>query len=206
MNRLFVLATALICLMAVDEAAYAGEAPGSTDDNVGTEVESPRHEDSSSIYSRTGAYIGVGGGIAIENFDTGINGGNSATVDFRIGYRAVEHLAIEAEYLLLDGFDVAGGAATVDGYSVTVKGKAYFSYGQVQPYMTVGVGLLDLEGRILGTNVASRSAFLAKGGLGVDAYLTEHIVLYIEATYNFPTGTLEIYDFVPLIAGIQFRF
>ena len=88
----------------------------------------------------------------------------------------------------------------------TLPGKFYFAHGKVQPYFIGGIGFLELNGSVFGIQVASGSDLFVKGGVGIDTYISDHILLYVEAAYNYPTGDIKRADFIPVLAGIQFRF
>jgi hypothetical protein len=49
-------------------------------------------------------------------------------------------------------------------------------------------------------------AFAARFGTGIDIYLSERVLMNIDADYVMPTSDIEAFDYVGLRWGFQYRF
>ena len=181
-------------------------------------------------YARRGLYIGAGGVYALEQFDLSsgtvsvagspvhldVNGGDSWGAEGRVGYRFHPNVAAEGQLQYYDEFGLdlhaspgsSGQVATLDGMSVMGNVKGYPLTGRVQPYVLGGIGLLWLQledafGFGLEDNAV---AFAGHVGVGVDAYLTDNLLLNLEASYLLPTGDLSDFRMIPISLGMQYRF
>jgi outer membrane protein W len=80
--------------------------------------------------------------------------------------------------------------------------------GALQPFLLVGVGLThaEFDDKLgLGLSVEDE-AFAARFGVGVDIYITERVLMNIDADYVMPTGNVEDFDYVGVRWGFQYRF
>ncbi len=179
-------------------------------------------------FDRTGAYIGVGGVIGIEDFnvdqvpnslgiekfdpnrsqldmgDTGMGG-----VDFRAGYRFHANVAGELNYFWVDSYNVnfqGSKAGSIDLQGLTANVKAYPLTGQFQPYLLGGVGLArgEFEGN-------SSTDLTWKAAAGIDLYpFTDapkaHWALYFEGSYLLPQGDVEDLNLWSCTMGVKYRF
>ncbi len=180
-----------------------------------------------SEYARTGPYIGVGLVWAPSVFDVGgaeaaippasqklsrsISTSNQFGLDARIGYRFHPHLAAEADYQWIPGFDLdrqnVGNVASVDTLAFTVNGKVFLTTDRLQPYFVGGVGLLhaNTSPRVSGFD-GNGSAFAGRAGVGADYYVLSNFVLNVEFSAVLPTSNVGDVRFLPLVAGAQYRF
>lgn len=177
-------------------------------------------------FGRRGFYVGAGGlGGSYTRFDDELedqlrSGGASVSVEtdaaggFEVyaGYRVHPHFAIESEFEMLTKADIAidglGTLATLESWSLTGNLKAFASSGSVQPFALIGLGAMEteLEDEVgLGSSV-SQSGLAARFGLGIDFYVTAHVVFSIGVDYLLPTGDLEYLDYVSYGGGLQYRF
>jgi len=164
-------------------------------------------------YARRGWYVGGGVVGAFEEFDLGSAADQSNFVGygFRGGYRVHPRIAAEMSferYTKAD-LDVLGQSALeIDGWSLTANAKGYALTGRVQPYALLGLGTLYLNVEDqLGLGLSDdQAAFALRFGGGIDAYVTRHIVLNVEASYLLPTGDLDDFPLVPLSGSFQYRF
>jgi opacity protein-like surface antigen len=193
-------------------------------------------------FSRRGFYLGVGGAYAHNFFEDDIEDAaekegfkvsvtDTGGVNARAGYRLASWFALEAMYEWMDNFEIEVDGiidappdlfgATVDytTHTFTVNAKFLLPTWRLHPYLLLGIGgqyydldaaatfaIHDLDFSDSGWAVAGRPA------LGIDAYITENILLNVEvggvlATSN-PSTIPEVGDFFYLTAGagLQYRF
>ena len=182
-------------------------------------------------YARRGLYIGAGGVYALEQFDlpsgtvsvagsppvhVDVDGGNSWGAEGRVGYRFHPNVAAEGQLQYFDEFGLdlhaspgsSGQVATIDGMSVMGNVKGYPLTGRVQPYLLGGIGLLWLQLEdAFGAGLEDHEVgFAGHVGVGVDAYLTDNLLLNLEASYLLPAGDLSDFRMIPISLGMQYRF
>lgn len=180
-------------------------------------------------FTRSGFYLGVGASYAISLIDQPVERvtlqqvsvDNSLGINARAGYRFLSWLAAELEYEWTSGFEVkgAGGAKLLrlEGNILTLNGKVILPTGRVQPYLLAGFGgtafsVTDqarLGFKVSGTGAAGRL------GVGVDIYVTPHIVLNLGADVVLTTNDLSQasqlrsqtgLDYVSTQLGLQYRW
>lgn len=177
-------------------------------------------------YAAPGFYIGAGGTYGIELFagdDARVS--NSGGFHVRAGYRIIPNLAVEALYQYYSEFDADPGQ--IDAWALTANAKAFMLTGRYQPYALIGVGYMagngsggnpDGPGGVLpdvsanpahgaSTDVANPgNGFLMRFGLGLDAYITEHLSMGPEIAYNLPFGGASNLDLIDISLGLRYRF
>lgn len=110
----------------------------------------------------------------------------------------------------------------VDAWTLTADARAFLPLGRVHPFATVGVGLMSAEYDestyaafptpiqfrtvITGNIGKDEVAFAARFGGGIELYLSEHVLVGIEASYVLPTGPLDFMKFISGDIGVQYRF
>jgi opacity protein-like surface antigen len=145
----------------------------------------------------------------------------------RFGYRFLRHFAIEGQFEWLDQFTIQiketttgqGGtdASTIGGYTVTLDAKLYPFTGRFQPFVDLGLGLIDLDSRDNQTIVVSSVAYgpevnlndhelVARFGGGLDFYINETWGMNFTASYVTPAATLHHFNYTSLNAGFFYRF
>ena len=157
-------------------------------------------EEESIDYARPGRFFTAQGVFAIENIDNADDntGGFSLGVGYRMGPRA----AIELEYEWLDDF--GSGGVEVSAWMLGVNGRYYLLQSQVQPFLLLGGGLLVAENDAAGFS-DDDEVFAIRLGAGGEIYLTDRLALTTEATYVFPFGELDDFQFGTISAGILYR-
>ncbi len=159
----------------------------------------------SDVYSRYGGYVGLGGALAIEDFDDSKGSyDDSAAVILRAGYRGLPFLSVEIVGDILIGFD--GGDDfdnDVDGFAATVNAKFHLPLGRIEPFAAVGGGILGLEED---KRHHDREDFVFRFASGADFYLTKHIALYGEASYMLGVGEVSDFDYATVGGGLLLRF
>ena len=155
-------------------------------------------------FGRSGPYLK--GGVAAAFDGSSFLGEVDTGVGFAFvgGYRMSKWLALEGQYSWLGNTDVSflGSTSTAKRWDATANLRASLS-GRFQPYAVIGVGYSSFESSTFGT---TRGGFASRWGGGLDAYITNHLALYIDATYMWLTGDVENLNYVTLGAGAMLRF
>ena len=209
---------------ALEEAIERAEASASRAEAAAEEARATAEEIKASLeayqdrFARTGPYIGASGLYAIENFDTpGFAIDDSRGVGVFAGWRLHPHIAIEARGEILEGFDARAKKATsslqsasLDGFLVTAGPKFYALTGAFQPYAGVGFGAFraEIDGVFSDGSTATEEITEAvlRPAAGFDYYLSENLVVNVEAAYVAPGGDLDNLDFGLVSAGLALRF
>lgn len=157
------------------------------------------------VYSRNAGYIGIGGALAVENFDDSRGSyEDSAAVMIRAGYRGLRFLSIElVGDILLDFDDDDVSDNDVDGFAATVNAKFHLPLGRIEPFAAIGGGILDLEED---QRRQDREDFVFRFASGLDLHLTEHLVLYSEISYMLGVGDVSDFNYGTLGGGLMVRF
>jgi opacity protein-like surface antigen len=167
-------------------------------------------EETTVDYARNGAYIGLGGNYAIEMFDdnspTGARTDNSGGIHAKAGYRFSPRAAAELRYEWFNEFDLDPGH--IDAWLISINAKGYILTGRWQPYGLVGLGFLHADGSAGNFAGAAHpsNGFAMRFGGGMDAYITEHIVVGPEFAYVLPTGSANDLDMLTVSLGLTYRF
>jgi opacity protein-like surface antigen len=145
-----------------------------------------------------------------------VDSGDSWGAEARVGYRFHPNVAAEGQLQYYDEFGLdlhvspgsGGQVATLDGMSVMGNVKGYPLTGRVQPYVLGGVGLLwlRLEDAFDFGIEQHEVGFAGRMGGGIDAYLTDNLLLNLETSYLLPAGDLSDYRMIPISLGMQYRF
>ena len=155
-----------------------------------------------------GPYAGGGLSIAFEKFDLppGAGAEDAIALDLLAGYRMSSFLALEGEAQLLSDFDLDRTGGDVDGAALTGNAKLFPlpPTTVLQPFVLVGMGLLALDGphRI----DANKTNWMYQIGGGADFPVAERTLLEVKATYRFPQGSLDDFEYWTLGANVQYRF
>lgn len=155
----------------------------------------------SSVYSHNRYYVGLSG---LTAFITGKNASDtdpSLGVAVQAGGRIHEHVAIEAQGEWNDRFDFDGDGH-LTAWAATGAVRGYLLTGRIQPFGILGAGVIQVR-EMGGGSATADMGFMARGGFGVDYYLTRDLALTFSATYTRPVGDPDDYDFVQLNWGFQ---
>ena len=186
MRKLFIL-TCMLCLLGIGNG-WAGE---------------------NNNFSRSGVYLGAGGLYAIEDFDnTGsLDFDNGPGFNFRLGYRIIPHIAIEAMGERVDAFDLDGvSGAEINTWTGTINGKFFALTDRFQPYGLLGAGFMRAKAEVSGFSDETETDFAMRFGGGLDTYATGNWVINLEFSYVLPTGDVDDVNYFSLGGGIQYRF
>lgn len=205
MRKEFVLLVGAVALFGSATGALAGaygegqqveEAPAAPPP-VAMEVEQETD------YAATGCYIGAGGNYAIELFERDNQTDNSSGFFVRTGYRLHPNVAVELRYDNFLEFDLNHGS--LDGWQLTANAKGYMLTGRWQPFAVIGVGYIDMD-QAHNDAVEGGDSAVMRFGLGMDAYITEHVSMGPEVAYVLPFGDASDFDMVTVGLGLNYRF
>ncbi len=170
----------------------------------------------------------AGGPVSVDIDDSwGLNA--------RVGYRAASFIAFEFQYEWIDNFEtevtsssLPGQKATIDitGHSLTLNTKLIIPTWRIHPYFLLGAGYSLYKsdtsfspgfGAIPGiaqTDGGNESGFAARGGVGIDWYITRHIVVNTEVTALVTTqdfrepdaGSIDNLYYLSMGVGLPYRF
>jgi outer membrane protein W len=141
-------------------------------------------------FGRSGPYIGVGASRSLNLVEaflsdnpelSNIKVDDNWGVNARAGYRLASWFAVEGEYEWLDDYNMSLGGiqfGAIGFQTATANLRFIGPFGRFQPYLLLGAGGLFIrtEDKFHALNVDS-VAFAGRVGLGIDVYLTEHLLL-----------------------------
>jgi opacity protein-like surface antigen len=132
----------------------------------------------------------------------------------RAGYRVNGWLALEGHYEYMDGQEVKGATQNGELRANIFTFNTRLSLpleGDTRPYVLLGIGAVEYEqhNEIAGLNIGgSEWDFSGRLGAGIESYLTDHIVFFLEAS---AIGSEEkiLSEHFPLVSvggGLQYKF
>jgi hypothetical protein len=158
--------------------------------------------------TRNPAYVGLGFSLAAEKFDlpAGVSADDSEALNLLAGYRVGPNVAFEVEAEFLSEFDLDGIGGNVDGVAATGSAKLFLGTDpdSIEPFLMLGLGFLDLDGPH--AIDANESDWMFHLGAGVDFPIARQTLLELRASYRFPQGDLEDFEYWTLGANLQYRF
>ncbi|MCG8589505.1 MAG: porin family protein, partial [Proteobacteria bacterium] len=166
--------------------------------------------------ARRGPYLGLGGFYAPEDLenDKDFVVKSSRGLFAEAGYRVHPNIAVGVRGDWLEGFDFASDVVEdgeIDGWAGTLTGKFYLLRGSIQPYATLGLGVIvadiESENRVTGERRDDdETAEFLRGGLGIALALSEYAWLTAEGAYATAGDDLDGLDFGVLSVGLEYRF
>lgn len=196
------------------EPARAGAAAAEPEATSGAEPGAEADVETAELaeeWSRRAFYLGANGGYAVDLFGSdlralvGVPGNLESLVTFtdspgfnvRAGWRALSWLAVEVQYEWIDSIEMnvptlpaVSPVVTFRPQSITANLRWYVPIRRFQPYflMGAGVGLWDVTWNpLIGRPRESGTGFAARVGIGLDAWLTDHVALNVESSGVFNT-------------------
>ena len=169
---------------------------------------------------------------ANARFDLEDSGGIHAIV----GYRAMSWFAIELQYEWIDEYEIKGSTDVpvpvsgnlygIEGHTLTVNTKWIVPTWRIQPYFLLGggVAISDVSNGNLTDALAALGATggeidegqhatpAGRAGLGLDLYVTRHIVLNLQGSILVTTlkepdiDDVDDLNYMGFSAGLQYRF
>jgi len=136
-------------------------------------------------------------------------------VNARGGYRFHPNFAVEGQYEWVTDVkvDIIGGvdypsAMRLGTWTFTANGKGYVMTGKVQPFLSLGAGLIhaDVNDR-MGLDLRNDEyGFTLRIGGGVDFYMSPKWLVELDLSYVLPTAGLAPFDYVAGGIGVGYRF
>ncbi|HKX45134.1 MAG TPA: hypothetical protein VJP77_00320 [Planctomycetota bacterium] len=162
-------------------------------------------------YARGGYFLAVEGLVAVEN--SALIAPNAFLVsggfDIRIGARHNRWFATELYGLYVHQY--GDGTDRFLAWGMSANERVYFTRSRLQPFVTAGVGLLQLETR--GVVVVPSLPFAVTDfdpkfamlfGTGVEVFINEDFAINLMANYHLPFAGSNEFDFIT--AGLGFVF
>ena len=166
---------------------------------------------------------------ANSSFDLDDSGGLNAL----LGYRVASWFALELQYEWVDEYDIKGSTEipvpasgdlySIEGHTLTANTKWIIPFWRIQPYFLLGGGVaiskvdngslasvLNALGGDIDDGTHAKPA--ARTGLGLDLYITQHIVINAQASAVLTTlkepdiGDIDDLNYMTFAAGLQYRF
>ena len=118
---------------------------------------------------------------------------------------------------------ISGKLYSIEGHTLTANTKWIIPFWRIQPYLLIGGGLAiaDVSKGSLADAIVSVGGDIddgknydpvARGGIGLDLYLTEHILINAQASAVLTTlgnpdiGDVDDLNYMSFAAGLQYRF
>lgn len=165
---------------------------------------------------RSGAYVGLAGFYALQNFDdqtaidtaSDIDATDTGGVSVKGGFRIDERWAVDVAFQYFGEFELASFANDgtplardeFDGWTLMLNGRMFLHSGTFQPFLSAGAGALVMH------KTGPDGAFAMRLGGGLDVYLTDHLVLDNEVTYVLPAPKLEDFQYMTATFGLTWRY
>lgn len=163
-------------------------------------------------FAREGFSLGAGLSFASEEFDDdGFDFDDTWGAMLSGGYRFHPNFAVEGRFEFTDDFEGDNGPieADVNIWTLTANAQFFMLTGQFQPYLIGGLGLGEVEVDVdtpFGGGSDDEDDLIWRLGIGVDAYVSNNVVLGVEAAYNFGTDDLDDFDYWTATALFKYRF
>jgi hypothetical protein len=157
----------------------------------------------------------------------------SAGFNALLGYRVWSWFAVELQYEWVDEYDIngsidlplaiSGKLYSIEGHTLTANTKWIIPFWRIQPYLLIGGGLAISDVNkggladafvALGADIDDGTNYepVGRGGIGVDLYITEHILINAQASAVLTTlgspdiGDVDDLNYMSFAAGLQYRF
>jgi hypothetical protein len=157
----------------------------------------------------------------------------SAGFNALLGYRVWSWFALELQYEWVDEYDIngsidlpvaiSGKLYSIEGHTLTANTKWIIPFWRIQPYLLIGGGLAmsDVSKGSLADIIVAGGIDIddgknyepvGRGGIGLDLYITEHILINAQASAVLTTlgspdiGDVDDLNYMSFAAGLQYRF
>jgi len=195
-------------------------------------------------FDRPGVYVGIGGAwgksftekfatlTGTPEFDDLVDIESTGGLNARVGYRFYSWVAVEGMYEWMADFNTVSrvnqpALQLMDGQTVwdltthtlTANLKLLVPFWRLQPYVLLGIGAQyrKLDAKVFFVDGDSGWAFAGRPGIGIDWYITENLVMNLEASgvlapkevkikVNQIEGVITDNVYMSLGAGLQYRF
>mgnify|MGYP001186433137 CR=1 FL=1 len=182
-----------------------------------------------SNWERGSSYIGLGASHGIEHFDLDqaeedsgfdLDARGAVGGEVRLGQRVTSQVELELQAQLYDAFEIDasdGSSSEVELRALTLNAKLYENLGErwfpdlserVSPYLVLGLGTMqaELDDSSGSLRAFDDSAAVGRVGLGLDAFVSDMLVWFVEGSVLEPFGDLDGLTVFALTVGVQWRF
>lgn len=179
-----------------------------------------------------GVYIGIGGSVALEDFDIDINGAHETLdreeswgVNGKVGYYLTPSFSLELDFNYLFGFEYEEpftflGATyipdvDVDIMTIMPQIKGCVGTGNASLFGVLGIGYMsvDADGKVIDSSTSTltsvsydKSDVCIKLGAGVDFFVSKYLSIGIEGDYVYGLGDLEDVEYWNFSLGVCYYF
>jgi len=178
-------------------------------------------------YAHSGFYLGINGIYAVNFFDDAgglVDFDNTAGLNARAGYRFLPWLAAEVLYEWGNNFQATFPRTSlpsvdVTSHTITANLKFLVPVWRAHPYLLIGVGAQDIvaKAEVEGFEASdSQWGFATRPAVGVDFYITEHLIANVEVgaavgIFNLDQTSIEqgrtsAEVYMSFGGGLQYRF
>jgi len=178
--------------------------------------------------SRSGPMLGFGATYAHANFDgvgksasttpagqgqNEIEARDSGGYNAHLGYRFNRWTASDLDIERYQKFNASGGhghnddVGQVNGWALGIDQKVYFLPGRIQPLALIGLNYLSMETNVNNASNKNKTddGAALRFGIGLDAYVTNKLVLTTGVSYMLGVGQVDGYDMVLVGLGFLYR-
>ncbi|NOT29183.1 MAG: outer membrane beta-barrel protein [Planctomycetes bacterium] len=182
-----------------------------------------------SNWERGSNYVGLGASYGIEHFDldqaeedSGFDLGARGAVggEVRLGQRVTAQVELELQAQLYDAFEIDasdGSSSEVELRTLTLNAKLYENLSErwfpglserLCPYVVLGLGAMqaELDDSSSFLRAFDASAAVGRAGLGLEAFVSDAFVWFVEGSALEPFDDLDGLSFFALTTGVQWRF
>ena len=166
-----------------------------------------------------GAYIGIGGSVALENFeeDYDVSPGTYETLDreeswgvnAKVGYYISPSFSIELDYSYLFEFEWDQDQVDVNVMTIMPQIKGCVGTENASLFGVVGIGYMsvDVDEEILSPLTSiDKSDVCIKLGVGVDYFVIKNLSIGIEGDYVYGLGDLDKVEYWNFSLGVCYYF
>ena len=146
------------------------------------------------------------GPLSFDGFD------DSWGVQLKAGYVVNKLLCVEAMYEFVDAFEIDSNGVSdeLDVMNVMVNAKLTCpAFDTWVPYVTGGLGVMSANEEIRYAGVENdtrENGLSARGGAGVDYYMTDEFSIGLEGAYVTGFGNVDHVRFTELLLGVSYHF
>lgn len=133
-------------------------------------------------------------------------------VQLKGGYIFNKLVSVEGRYEFVDAFEVDSNGMTdeLDVMNLTVNAKLTCpAFDTYIPYVVAGIGAMSAKEEITfggATSKTTDNGVCARGGIGVDAYITDEFSIGLEAAYMSGFGNVDHVRYTELSLGVSYHF
>ena len=163
-----------------------------------------------------GAYIGLGGSVALEDFDIDYSGTNETLdreeswgVNAKVGYYLSPSFSIELDFSYIFEFEWDQDQVDVNVMTIMPQIKGCVGTENASVFGVVGIGYMsvDVDEEILSPLTSiDKSDVCIKLGAGVDYFVKKNLSIGIEGDYVYGLGDLDKVEYWNFSLGVCYYF